>query len=1129
MINRPRIPRTTLSILSKVGISSLAAILMFAVPLAGFAQETTGSVRGTVQSPSGAPVAGSIVTVTDTRTGASRSTTANASGAYSVRGLTVGGPYTIAVSSGEYKDALVTDVYTTLSGAATFNISLEDGGGSIEEIVVTASRDFAGADVAIGPNTSFSLAEIQAMPTISRQIRDIVRLDPRVGIGRAAGGNGFGISCSGGSGRSNSFTIDGVRSADGFGLNASGNNARNTFPIPFDSVGSASVEFAPIDVQYGNFTGCNVNVVTKSGTNELMGSVFYLYNDQDMTGDSIDGTTVSFEDFEDINWGLEIGGPIIKDKLFFYAAYEETEAAGTQDTGPIGAGFANERFLTIEDAEEIRGILLNQYGRDTGPLVRTLPRVSERYFGRLDWNITDSHRFEATYTSLEETNLETDDFGFSGFTYLDNFEIEGTEAESYSVRLFSNWTDNFSTELRYSSLDVQDLQGPAGGGEAQDDNKPRISIEDGNGDAILLSGPGQFRSANDLQYTLDQFKLAGDLTLGDHTITVGYELDSLDVFNLFAVNATGTITFDDTAALAAGLASGITGNGSFTGDINDAGATFQRDIHTFYIQDEWQATDRLILTAGVRFDTYDSSDAPIENPVWEQRYGFSNTKAFNGLDIAMPRIGLTYDMPWDAMGDMQLRAGFGIFTGGDPTVHFSNTFSNFGGAVGFGTASAAPCTPADLQVLNPGFSGIPSCITTQQIAQATQNNGRADAVDPNFELPSQERFNIGLSWVTDTNMSFFNDWNVQMDYIYSNHKDSTEFLDLTLTQNVDAAGNLIFLPDGREQMNAIDPLRANCNATFISPGMGFANNSTACDSGGDDQDILLTNGPSGTTDTFSIQLAKLFDFSDSTSMNFQFGYAYTDAQIANPVNSSTATSGFEEVATARINNNTLGPAQYANKHNYVLGLDFKHYFFDNNPTSVGIFMRRRSGRPFTYSYDNNTPTGVFGDSDNEERNLFYVPTGPSDPNVDMTSLVNAGTLGDFMDFLDNSGLNKYAGKISPKNGFNESWTTDLDVRISQHIPLPGANHSLQVFMDFENILNMFDDDLNVQRYADNGDVGEAVPILDAALSADGSQYIYSNFNPGGSKPDDFNPVTIDVDDTVWRLQVGFKYNFGGDR
>ena len=406
MKSRPNNPRTTLSILSKVGISSLAAFMLFAIPVAGFAQEITGSVRGTVQSPSGAPVAGSIVTVTDTRTGASRSTTANDSGSYQVRGLTVGGPYTIAVSSGEYKDALVTDVFTTLSGAATFNIKLEDAAGAFEEIIVTASREFRGAEVAIGPNTSFSLAEIEAMPSISRQIRDIVRLDPRVGVGRANGGNGFGISCSGGSGRSNSFTIDGVRSADGFGLNASGNNARNTFPIPFDTVASASVEFAPIDVQYGNFTGCNVNVVTKSGTNEFMGSAFYLFNDESMTGDTIDGTTVITEPFEDTNWGVEFGGPIIKDKLFFYTAYEETDQGGSQNTGPIGGGFANDAAPTVAEAEEISAILLKQYGRDTGPIVRTLPRFSERVFGRLDWNINDAHRMEATYTSLEERDPE---------------------------------------------------------------------------------------------------------------------------------------------------------------------------------------------------------------------------------------------------------------------------------------------------------------------------------------------------------------------------------------------------------------------------------------------------------------------------------------------------------------------------------------------------------------------------------------------------------------------------------------------------------------------------------------------------------------------------------------------------
>jgi len=1133
MNNSPITPRPTLNFLSKLGTAWLATMLLFAIPVAGFAQEITGSVRGTITTPSGSPAAGTTVTVTDTRTGSVRIVTSSGNGTFNVRGLTVGGPYTIAVASGDYKDALITDVYTKLSGAVTFNISLEEGAGAIEEIVVTASRDVAGAELAIGPNTSFNLAEIEALPTISRQIRDIVRLDPRVGIGRSRGGNGFGISCSGGSGRANSFTIDGVRSADGFGLNASGNNARNTFPIPFDTVASASVEFAPVDVQYGQFTGCNINVVTKSGTNEFMGSVFYLFNDESMTGDTLEGDTVITEPFEDKNWGAEFGGPIIKDKLFFYGSYEETDSAGVQNTGPIGAGFANERFITEADANEIHGILSTKYNRDPGFIVRNLPRVSERYFARIDWNINDSHRFEATYTNLDESNLEADDFGRSGFTYSDNFEVEGTQAESVSVRLFSNWTDRFSTELRYSSLDLQDLQGPLGGGEAQDDNKPRIIVQDGAGDDILLSGPGQFRSANDLRYTLDQFKLAGDYVMGDHTLTAGYELDRLDVFNLFVINATGTITFDSTADLDLGAASSISGNGSFTGDINDAGASFKRDIHTFYLQDQWQASDRLIVTGGLRYDTYSSSDAPIENPIFEQRYGFKNNTSFDGLDILLPRLGLSYDIPFDAMGEMQLRAGFGIFTGGDPTVHFSNAFSNFGGAVGFGRirrtdAPGGTCATADLQVLNGGsFTGIPSCITDQQIAQATSNRGRADAVDPNFELPSQQRWNIGLSLLTESDNAFLRNWDMQVDFIYSDHKNSSEFLDLTLTGNVDDTGNEIILPDGRLQMVAVDPLRAGCDAVFLGPGQGFSNVTTDCDAGSDDQDIILTNGPSGSTKTFSFQMARMFDLNTDTTVNFRFGYAYTDARIGNPITSSTATSGFEEVATARINQNSLGPAQYANKHNFVIGSEFKHYFFSDYPMTIGVFFRRRSGRPFSYAYDNNTPTSLFGDSDNEERNLFYVPTGPGDPLVDFSSLDAAGTTNAFFDFLDRSGLNKYAGQISPKNGFNESWTSDLDLRIQQDIPLPGANHALKLFFDFENVLNMFSDKLNIQRFKDNGDVAEAVPLLDAALSADGTQFIYSNFNPGGSKPDDFRPVLRDVNDSIWRLQIGVKYMFGG--
>ncbi len=583
-------------------LATLMALMMLAIPVAGNAQETTTTIRGSVTAPDGTPAPGQLVIVTDTRTNSVRNTTTNSSGAFDVRGLPVGGPYTVRVQSAQYQDTLVTDVFTNLSGAVSFDLKLGASDEAIDEITTTAKM-VARADLAVGPGTAFSLEDIESMPTIARQIRDVIRIDPRVSLGRADNGAGAGINCLGSSSRSNAFTIDGSLAIDGFGLNeGTGTSARFAFPIPFDTVASSSVEFAPLDVQYSQFTGCAINVVTKPGSNEFHGSAYYFFNDEGLTGDTLEGRTVISDPFEDTDLGFNFSGPIIKDKLFFFVAYEETDEGGIQNTGPIGGGFANEDFLTVAEAEQIAGVLLNQYGRDVGPIVRTLPQTSERTFARLDWNINDQHRAEFTYTHLEELNLDPDDLGFGGFTFRDNFEFEGIDQDTVSLRLFSNWTDNFSTEFRYSNFDVIDIQGPAGGGEAQDAT-PIVRIEVGD---MLTSGPGFFRSANDLKYTIDQLKLSADWVINDHTLTIGVEQETRDVFNLFIPDATGTIVFADIAALEAGTASSIDMNGSFTQDPRDAAAAFERDINSFYLQDEWQVSDAVTVIAGLRFDQYDS-------------------------------------------------------------------------------------------------------------------------------------------------------------------------------------------------------------------------------------------------------------------------------------------------------------------------------------------------------------------------------------------------------------------------------------------------------------------------------------------------------------------------------------------
>ena len=1091
-----------------------------ALPTAVFAQQTTSEIRGTVTDSNGQPVSGARVTVTDTRTGASRTSTTDGNGSFAARGLTVGGPYSIAASASGFQSQRVNGISANLGSATRVNVTLAAGSAASDEIIVTASRSNV-SQLAIGPSSRFNLETLEALPSIDRDIRDIIRIDPRVTIDE---NNNDSISCLGGNNRFNSFTIDGVRNADGFGLNASGFPNRNNLPIPFDAVRETSVEFAPFDVEYGQFSGCNINVVTKSGTNEFHGGAFAVFNSSGLTGDTIDGNQVNSGSFRDWNWGASLGGPIIKDRLWFYGAYEEVQDGGvTIDTGPLGGGFANELdFLTLAQADSIASTLLNTYGRDTIGLARNLPDESRRILGRIDWAITDDHRAEFTYSRLRELRQDPDDFGFVDFSFLDNFENEGTNSENYSGRVFSQWTDNFSTEVRVSRLDVVDIQGPVGGGEAQDAVPiPRILIEniENNGNfGDLVSGPGFFRSANDLQTQLDQVKFKANYVKGRHTFTAGIEVDQFDVFNLFIPNATGTITFDGVADFEAGLASEIDGSGSFTGDPSDAAAEFRRTIYTGYLQDEFQLNDDFTVTLGVRYDRYGSPDRPILNPVFVQRYGFDNTRAFNDLDIIQPRFGFNWDAGETFAGETSFRGGIGVFSGGDPTVWFANNFQNFGGAIGSGDED--DCTAADLQVVTGGqFTGIPDCIGQAQIAQATQNLGTVNAVDPDFELPSLLRFNFGFSHYTNFTGGggLFDDWNIQVDYIRSERRNAPDFVNIALTPTGE------FAPDGRPILNAINSLNPGCDAVFLGLRQGFSGsdltNSGPCDSGRDDEDIILTNvdGDDGFSQTASIALAKEFEYNlgnSPGSFNFSFGYAYTESRDTNPSTSSTASSNFEEVAVVTPNLPTLANTQFVNNHNITIAARFSQEFFKDYATRFNLFFNARSGRRFSYVFDEDVDD-VLGDSDDESRRLLYVPTGPNDPLIN-TSELSTEEATAFFAFLNSSGLSQFAGDFAPRNEFRDPWVKDLDIRIAQDLPGLFKGHRAQIYMDIENALNLIDDNANIFRAFDRGNVAEGVEVIDIDRIENG-QFFLTNF----ADPD----LQTFTNPSVWAIQFGVQYDF----
>jgi hypothetical protein len=1128
---------------------SLSAAVVMPAPVA--AQQITSSIQGTVVDESGNPIAGATVTVTDTRTGASRTGTTGSEGSFAMPNLVTGGPYTVSANAGGFEGQTVNDVYTSLQGATALTFTLTSGAG---EIVVTASRVQA-TQLAVGPGTSFGTEVIENAPTFNRDVRDIIRIDPRVSLDRDDGGSGADrISCLGGNDRGNAFTVDGIAQGDVFGLNDTGFASRSSAPIPYDAVREVSVEFAPFDVDYGNFTGCAINVVTESGTNDYHFGGFFEYSDDNLRGNEVAGEQVGAVRPEK-RWGAYLSGPIIKDRLFIFAAYEHSEAEFSQDFGVAGAGFASEiDEVTEAEFNEISDVLSSVYGVETGPIVRSRPFENDRYFVRADWQINDDHRFEATYQRLEEASTFPDDFSqfgsFAGAVVGENtFFLSGTESNYYSGRLYSQWSDNFSTEIRYSRSEVQDLQDPIGGGEAQSANPiPRfvVGVDNGAGDAgAVQAGPGFSRAANDLQTKIDQARIAATLEAGDHSFKIGGEINHADLFNLFVQNATGTLvfrniddlregilsngdsTFSTPGAVVDGDVAGAFGNFSATGDVRDAAAAFTRTIYSVFAQDEWRATDRLMLTMGVRADWYDGGH-PAYNPNFVERYGIANIAGFSTLDpIVMPRFAATYEMDdFAVFSRPELRAGVGIFSGGDPLVWFANAFQNDGRGFAEGTTADAACPAGPIDVVVGGqFTGVPDCFQEAASADAAAGLGDTQSVDPDIEMPSVVRANVGFATGLGFAPSgFFSGWNLNLDYIYSKYRDPLTIVDLSQTPDIRAGLNG-FTIDGRPIYAAIDPTVAGCDAELvgITPTPIFEGVSAACFNTRRDDELMLTNAGSYDSHIASAILSKTFEgglFTDAGSIDFSLGYAYTDASDRRNMFNSTAGSNYDRTAAFDRQNPAESRGFYASLHNITTRVAFREEFFEGLDTRLGLTFVARSGRPFSLTFSDG---GVFNDSSSGSDNaLVYLPTGAGDPNVSpLSDAAAVQALADWASSYDCA--SDYVGRSIARNTCSGEWYYDMDVSFSQEIPGPGRffgrDDSIKLFATMDNFLNFLDSDWNVQRRRDFSGL-QNVALVEGV--DDQGRYIITDFRGADEIAND---QFVNVSSSVWRLKVGISYDF----
>ena len=894
----------TIFSLPKFKVIAALAVLMLAIPLTAGAQSTSGSVRGTVLTPSGEPAAGATVTVTDTRTNSTRTTTTDAGGGFNVRGLAIGGPFTIGVTSDQYKSALVTDVYTNLSAAVTFNIALEQG--VLEEVIVTASSAFAGADLAIGPSANFGIVELETAPAINRNITDVIRSDPRFYIDESRGDINA-VQCGGKNSRFNSLTVDGVRMNDSFGLNSNGYPTER-MPFSFDAISQVSVELAPFDLQYGGFSACNINAVTKSGGNEFSGSGFYDYTSDSLRGNSLEGDKIDTGDFTEKRYGITFGGPIIKDKLFFFAAYEKLEGANLFDRGPIGSGAVNEINITQAELDEIADIARTIYQYDPGPIPQSMPNEDEKILLKLDWNISDQHRAAFTYTYNDGNNFTQSDSDNNEFEFANHLYERGAELNSYVGSLYSNWTENFSTELRVSYLKLDNRQITVGGTDFGE-----IRVITPNVDVYL--GGDDSRQSNKLKYDVASFSLRGTYDLNGHYLTFGVEQEALDVFNLFVQHTETEIRFRGIDNFRNGFASAIYYNNAPSNNPDDAAADWGYDINTVYAQDEFSLGDRLTIVAGLRYDWYSTGDEPAENADFVADYGFSNSATLDGEGLLQPRIGFTFDLT----GDTTIRGGIGLYSGGNPNVWLSNNYSannvlQFGQrGRSFGYTDGSRSLFDDDVVYRACEEGVPTgpgyCIQAElfdAVAQGVGDNFEINYLDPDFDLPSEWKFALGVTHV------------LPADYVFT--------ADLLITDGQDSAiilhGDLEQVGTDSDGYPEYDSVR---EASFV-----------------------LTNSSKGNrSKLLSFALAKNYD----NGFAFTVGYAYSDAEDVNPMTSSVAFSNYQNRAFFDPQEDVLSRSNYNIKHRLSFSATWRKDFLSKFSTVMALYGSSNSGRPYSNSFN----------------------------------------------------------------------------------------------------------------------------------------------------------------------------------
>ena len=1041
------------------------------------AQVTTSSMSGTVIDSDGNPLPGASVQATHLPTGTKYGVITRTNGKFNLPNLRVGGPYEVAASFVGFNAQKRENIFLTLGKNQTIEFKLSESVISLEDVVVTAGSAEINSS-RTGAATTIDNAQLIKLPTISRSAQDITRLTP------SSDGNSFG----GRNDQFNNFSLDGSIFNNPFGLDAATPGGQsNAQPISLDAIDQIQVSLAPYDVTQAGFTGAAVNAVTKSGTNDFKGTVFAFYRNQDMTGSSVGGSDIFVPDLTQLQSGFSLGGPIIKDKLFFFANFEleRREDLGTNFVANRpGLTGDNVSRVNASDLDAVSALLRSRYGYETGAYEGYLHNTdNNKGIIKLDWNINSQHSLTATYNFLDayrEQNAHPSALGRRGpdantLQFFNSGYRINNGINSGILELKSLFNSQFSNKLQVGFTQFKDTRDPFS------DPFPVININQ-NGVTSIVAGHEPFSINNRLDQQVFQFTDNFDVYVGDHTITAGVSFEKFQFDNSFnlgvyepfgypydggtfgagfiSVNDFIQYVQSDSLDVVVAYAQNTFGNNN----ANDSWALAETNVGqlALYVQDKWAINDKLTVTYGLRVDKplFFDTDEKIQENIDRKggifdpgsgefggsyspqiTYFDENNEAitFNHTDLPTnkllfsPRVGFNYDVKGDQT--FQLRGGTGLFTGRFPFVWLGN------------------------QVANPDWFFY-------------------TMTDPDFQFPQVWRTNLGYD------RTFGDGWFTSLDVIY------TQDINAMMVRNfgLRTPSAILSGADNRPYYLPTDKVAD----PFGAPGQNA---------------YVFTSENSGRSLNVSAEIKKMF----KSGWYVTLGYNYLDAQDISSIEAEISGDAFDRNgAVGNVNQAVLNPSLYGNRHRFIGTANKSFEYGGKWRTTISLVGEVAEGGRYNYTYagDANGDGSALND-------LIYIPRASELINYTFagSAIVQELQKFAFNDFINQDPyLSSRRGTYAERNAALSPWWTRLDVRILQDLMI--NDKTFQFSLDILNVGNMISSDLGVRKLPLNTQpIGVSVSpaTLEPTYTFDISQK--------ETFIDDFSLLSR------WQMQIGVRYIF----